>query len=204
MIDTKKLGRPRNFDYDTALLAAMNVFWIKGYDGTSLKDLTNAMGISGPSMYAAFGDKRELFLKTIERYSDVDGCEPIVVFEAEPNIQIALRKFLEIIIKYATAHESGAKGCYLASTVTTNIGEVEGVDGMVRDAINDSDERLARRFDQEIEKGNLPANFPSKERASLLYDIRQGYMFRGRSGWTAEQLSKDLDYRVKMLLASPN
>ena len=78
MNDTKKIGRPRGFDYDTALLRAMGVFWDKGYDGASMRDLTSAMGITGPSLYAAFGDKRELYLKTIDHYCSADACSPLV------------------------------------------------------------------------------------------------------------------------------
>lgn len=179
----------------------MNVFWAKGYDGASLKDLTGAMGISGPSMYAAFGDKRELFLKTIDLYGDVDGCAPVVIFESEPDIRLAVRGFLEEVIKYATAHESGAKGCFLASSVSASIGEVEGVKERVEKAIEDTDKRLSSRFDREKQNGVLPEDFPSLERARLLYDIRQGYMFRGRAGWTAEAMRQDLDHRVAMILA---
>ena len=201
MTDTKKMGRPRTFDSRQALTAAMNVFWAKGYDGASLKDLTGAMGISGPSMYAAFGDKRELFLKTIDLYGDVDGCAPVVMFESEPDIRLAVRGFLEEVIAYATAHESGAKGCFLASSVSASIGEVEGVKERVEKAIEDTDRRLASRFEREKEKKVLPEDFPSLERARLLYDIRQGYMFRGRAGWTAEAMRRDLDHRVSMILA---
>ena len=201
MIDRKKLGRPRNFDYDAALMQAMSVFWTKGYDGASLRDLTGAMGITGPSLYAAFGDKRELFLKTIDRYADVDGCEPVVAFETEDDIRKAVRGFLMEIIHYATEHESGAKGCFLASSVSTNIGQVDGVAERVQKAIEDTEKRLAARFDREIKKGTLPPDFPSSERAALLYDMRQGYMFRGRAGWNADQLEKDIDRRVDMILA---
>ncbi len=203
MSDTKKIGRPRNFDIDEALLAAMNVFWSKGYDGASLKDLTKAMGISGPSMYAAFGDKRELYLKTIDQYADVDGCAPVVAFESEPDIEKAVQGFLEAVIEYSTDHSGGTSGCFLASCVSTNVGEVEGVEERMVNAINETDNRLAARFELEKEKGNLPHNFPSRERARLMFDMRQGYVFRGRAGWTAETLKADISHRVKMIIAAP-
>src|SRR4051794_41577350 len=62
------LGRPRGFDADEALDKAMKVFWAKGYEGASLPDLEKAMGINRPSMYAAFGNKHELFRKAMKRY----------------------------------------------------------------------------------------------------------------------------------------
>src|SRR6266849_1499164 len=63
-----KLGRPRAFDADVALERAMHVFWAKGYQGAALSDLTRAMRINRPSLYAAFGDKEQLFRKVLDRY----------------------------------------------------------------------------------------------------------------------------------------
>lgn len=201
MNDTKKMGRPRTFNEGEALLAAMNAFWTKGYDGTSMKDLTAAMGISGPSLYSAFGDKRELYLKTIDHYADVDGCAPIVAFESEPDITKAVKGFLESVILFSTAEQGGAKGCFLASCVSTSVGEVEGVAERMELAIAGTDERLAKRFDHEKDLGNLPADFPSKARAILMHDMRQGYVFRTRAGWTAKALLRDIDERVDMILS---
>src|SRR5438067_10331176 len=62
-------GRPREFDVDKALNRALQVFWRKGYEGASMPDLTRAMGINRPSLYAAFGNKQELFRKAVERYA---------------------------------------------------------------------------------------------------------------------------------------
>lgn len=201
MNDTKKIGRPRSFDINEALLAAMNVFWSKGYDGASMKDLTRAMGISGPSLYATFGDKRELYLKTIDRYADVNGCEPVVRFEAEPDIKAAVRGFLTAVIEYTANESSDAKGCFLASCVSTNVGEVEGVSDRMIKAIQDTDDRLTLRFERAVADGTLRLDFPSKDRARLLYDMRQGYVFRARAGWTTQQLSKDIEDRINMILS---
>jgi len=159
------------------------------------------MGISGPSLYATFGDKRELYLKAIDRYADVDACAPIVAFEAEPDIRKAVRGFLEAVITYATTHESGARGCFLASCVSTSVGEVDGVAERMAQAIRDTDNRLAERFVAEKRKGTLPETFPSSDRGRLMFDMRQGYVFRGRAGATAATLLADIEDRVDMILA---
>lgn len=203
MIDTKRMGRPRTFDEAEALEAAMNVFWAKGYDGTSMKDLTAAMGISGPSLYSTFGDKRGLYLKTIDLYADVDGCAPVVAFEAEPDITKAVRDFLTTVITYSTHQEGGPKGCFLASCVATSVGEVEGVAERMESAIKGTDLRLARKFENAIELGHLPPGFPALLRGRLLHDLRQGYVHRSRAGWSAEALLEDMEDRVQMVLATP-
>src|SRR5438105_9537774 len=66
-------GRPRAFDIDKALDRALKVFWRKGYEGASLDDLTGAMGINRPSMYAAFGNKEALFRKALARYEEAEA-----------------------------------------------------------------------------------------------------------------------------------
>lgn len=201
MIVTKKAGRPRKFDYDKAMVQAMSVFWIKGYEGASMRDLTAAMGITGPSLYAAFGDKRDLFLKTIDHYCSADACTPLVVLESEEDIETALHGFLREVIRTATEHESGAKGCYIASSVAASIGQVDGLAERVEAVIADTEDRLTARFQQEINKGNLPPTFPARRRATLLFDMRQGYMFRGRAGCSSDRMQEDLANRVDMLLS---
>lgn len=202
MNDTKKVGRPKKFDRNEALTSAMHVFWAKGYDGASMKDLTAAMGINGPSLYAEFGDKLALFRLTIDCYAENDGCAPLVAFESEANITKAVRAFLNASIDYATEQESGARGCYLASSVATNACEIDGIDEKLQLAIKDTDQRLANRFIAERANGVLPDNFPALERARLMFDLRQGYMFRARSGCSPDSLKSDLDFRAKLILGS--
>lgn len=200
MNTTKKVGRPRSFDREDALMAAVQVFWAKGYEGASIKDLTEAMGINAPSLYSTFGDKLNLYKQSIERYLANDACAPLVAFEGEPDICKAVRAFMEAVIDYATQHESGARGCFLSSCVSTSAGEVEGVDELLRKAIEDTDARLAKRFELEKANGRLPDDFPSLERARLLFDLRQGYIFRARAGLKGDAMKIDLDHRVCMVL----
>lgn len=201
MINTKKIGRPRCFDEDEALWAAVNVFWTKGYDGASMKDLTEAMGINSPSLYASFGDKHALYLKAIDRYISNDACAPLVAFEQHDDIAKAVRAFMEASIDYATGHESGTRGCFLSSCVSTTAGEVDGVRSLLCRAIEETDARLAARFELEKRRNILPANFPSADRARLMFDLRQGHVFRARAGLPPETMTRDLDHRVNMVLA---
>lgn len=201
MNDTKKVGRPKKFNRADAVGRAMDVFWSKGYDGASMKNLTEAMGINSPSLYAEFGDKHGLYLETIDRYANNDACAPLVALETEPDIAKAVWAFFEAAIEYSTHHDGGAKGCFLVSCVSTSAGNIEGTRQLLYDAIKTTDDRITARFDHEVSCGTLPADFPSRDQAKLLFDLRQGLVFRARAGFEAEVLVADIAKNVDAVLA---
>lgn len=200
---TKKVGRPKTFNRDEALTKAIGVFWKQGYEGASMKLLTDEMGINSPSLYAEFGDKHSLYLEAINSYATNDACTPLVALETVPDIRNAVRAFFEAISDYSTHHVSGAKGCFLVSCVATSAGHVDGTAELLRDAITSTDKRIKARFDQEIEKGALPQDFPSADRAKLMFDLRQGMVFRARAGFSDDELSGDIDKYVSAVLSNP-
>src|ERR1700686_4050790 len=95
------LGRPRAFDPETALDRAMQVFWRKGYEGASLSDLTKAMRINRPSMYAAFGNKEALFRKALDRYSAGPICYIRAALEA-PCARAVAEQLLKGTVAFLT------------------------------------------------------------------------------------------------------
>ncbi|MGY0217009.1 TetR/AcrR family transcriptional regulator [Endozoicomonadaceae bacterium StTr2] len=199
MTQSRKVGRPRSFDIEAALSAATRVFWKKGYDGASMKDLTQAMGINSPSLYAVFGDKKGLYIQAIQRYMAQDSCAPMEAFESEPDLEKAIKAFLEAALDYAT-QEPDRLGCFMSNCVSTTAGVVDGVRELLQEAVLAADIRLAARFESEKSKGHLPENFPSQERARLMFDLRQGYVLRARAGISKEAMSADLDFRVRMVM----
>jgi len=198
---TKKVGRPKKFDRDEALLQAITVFWKQGFEGASMKLLTDAMGINSPSLYSEFGDKQALYLEAIDRYAQDDACAPLVALEEEQDITKAVRAFFEAAIDYSTEHRSGARGCFLASCVSTSAGHVDGAAERLRAAIEATDARITERFDLEKARGTLPADFPSEDQAKVLFDLRQGMVFRARAGITADKLAADIDKNVRAVIA---
>src|SRR3979411_2475458 len=108
-VPTKAAGRPRSFDAGKALGRAVEVFWRKGYEGASLSDLTKAMGINRPSLYAAFGDKESLFRKVLDRY---DSGPAAYVREAlkQPTARAVVEKLMEGAADSATA-SGNPRGC---------------------------------------------------------------------------------------------
>jgi len=182
-------------------MQATQVFWAKGYDGASMKDLTQAMGINSPSLYAAFGDKEALYLKTIDSYVNNDACAPLVAFEQERDITGAVAAFFATTVAYATSQPGGNRGCYLASCVAVNAVEMDGARARLERAIAQTDARLAARFDLEKTAGHLRADFPSLARARLMFDLRQGLVFRARAGLAAHDIMADVDHKIASVLA---
>ena len=92
------MPRPRSFEEPEALEAAIDCFWDRGYETTSIRDLTERMGISAPSLYNAFGDKRQLFVLALERYADCRMRERIRRLEEICSPKIAIQRFFEELI----------------------------------------------------------------------------------------------------------
>src|ERR1700685_3500609 len=107
----RALGRPRSFDTTHALDAAMNGFWRKGYQGASLSDLTEAMGINRPSLYAAFGDKEELFRKVLDCYTNGPAAYAREALE-QPTARLVAERLLQGTANLAGNH-SNPPGCLL-------------------------------------------------------------------------------------------
>jgi AcrR family transcriptional regulator len=106
-----KIGRPRAFDPDQALDRAVHVFWNKGYEGASLADLTRAMGINRPSLYAVFGNKEELFRKALDRYAEGPAAYIRQALDA-PTARAAVEQLLDRAIERATDPKNPA-GCLM-------------------------------------------------------------------------------------------
>ncbi|MBF6482277.1 TetR/AcrR family transcriptional regulator, partial [Nocardia cyriacigeorgica] len=114
-------GRPRAFDRDVALRRAMEVFWEHGYEGASMTDLTSAMGINSPSLYAAFGGKEALFREAIELYGRTEGGLTARALREEPTARAAIEAMLRDNAVAYTAPDK-PHGCMVVlagSTYTT-------------------------------------------------------------------------------------
>lgn len=194
-------GRPRTFDADAALDQAVAVFWSLGFDGASLDDLTAAMGVSRPSLYAVWGDKRRLFLAALERYAGGIGSEAFRIFDAEPKVAVAVRGFLQASLDQNTRGDC-PPGCLLgtcASAVTEAWPEVGAYLRGVRAA---GRRRLAGRFEAEAEGGRLPGGFPAEERADLLLDLMQAQAQRARLGEPRAAIATSIKERAAMVLST--
>jgi AcrR family transcriptional regulator len=202
-VDTKKpRGRPRAFDKQAALDAALGAFWSKGYASTSLDELTEAMGISRPSLYAAFGDKQALFTAALTRYSELAVAEigPSLL-RRDLDLKGALGGFYANAIRFFTAPDRGPLGC-LISTVAAAEARAEP---FIAAAIAGHRERvrigLTRRFEA-ASAAELPASPDIDSMVFVATALLQGFAAAARAGMEAEQLQARVPAAVRAVVAA--
>jgi AcrR family transcriptional regulator len=183
-----KIGRPRAFDPDAALERAMHVFWANSYEGAALSDLTRAMRINRPSLYAAFGNKEELFRKVLDRY--VNG--PLAYF----GKALAAPKARDVIeqIFLGAAKMAGdpriPSGCFMvqgALAVGNAAGSVRKEAAGRRAA---SEVALRRRLQRAKREGDLPRSADPAELARYAMTVLQGMAVQGADGTGRDQLRR--------------
>lgn len=183
-------GRPREFCPDAALAAALRVFWTRGYEGASLTDLTEGMGITRPSLYAAFGNKEALFRQALDLY-EREKLAYIGEAMKEPTARAVAEYLLQGAIETATGNES--RGCMgvIASVAC------QAVEPSIREDINKRAEKAKRliidRMQKAINDGEFSAPVDAEAMTRYLLAIMQGMSVQAQSGATREELTQVAD-----------
>ncbi|MEM8750351.1 MAG: TetR/AcrR family transcriptional regulator [Pseudomonadota bacterium] len=196
----KKKGRPRKFDRDAALEAAMLVFWEKGYDAASLDDLTAAMSINRPSLYGTYGDKAALFREAMRAYGDTYGKSAIEAFLGGTTPHQAVEGFLKTLITNNTQEAPSPRGCMMANCGPTVCETMEDVATELQNGLAETEQLICGRFDAFRQQGFLPEDFPSVARATMLADMMYGLAFRARTGTCRQDMLYQLSDRVGAIL----
>ncbi len=182
------LGRPRAFDPETALDRALQVFWRKGYEGASLADLTRAMRINRPSMYAAFGNKEALFLKALDRYAE----GPVSFMRdalAEPTARAVAERLFRAAAELLT-DKRHAPGCLMVQGALACSEAAEPIrrELISRRAAGECD--LRKRFDRAKSEGDLPADSVPADLARYVVTVLHGMSVQAAGGAGREELQR--------------
>ena len=183
------VGRPREFDVEEALAAALKVFWRKGYEGASLTDLTEAMGITRPSLYCAFGNKEALFKKALDLYEREKLSFIDKALEASTGRE-AIERFLNNACD-VYASDPDTPGCMGVNSVLTCQGVAsESVRQELIDRRLDVESRLRIRLERAKAEGDLPAEADPSALATYVMTIGQGIALQAGMGATRAVLKQ--------------
>ncbi len=181
-------GRPREFDVDKALDRALQVFWRRGYEGATLPDLTAAMGINRPSLYAAFGSKEELFRKALDRY--VEGPAAFVRQALnEPTARAVAERLLGVTIDLVTDRRN-PRGCLIVQGALACGETAESVRQEVAARRVAGEVAVRQRFERARADGDLPAETDAADLARYVVTVMRGMAVQAASGASREDLRR--------------
>jgi AcrR family transcriptional regulator len=189
-------GRPRVFDMDEALDKALKIFWKRGYEGTSLAELAETIGVNKPSLYAAFGNKEELFQKTLSRY--VSGPAAFIKnIVNEPTAHKVAESFLVNAAEFFT-EPTYPKGCMIVQGALSSGESAELVRNILIKYRSSYESLLAERFEKAKVDGDLPSDANPKDLAKYLATLHQGMSVQATSGATKDELLKTVNLALKV------
>ena len=189
------VGRPRSFDVDEALETALHVFWEKGYEGTSLPDLTEAMGINRPSLYAAFGNKEELFRKALDRYTEKSTAflkETLDTPTAYEAVEKLFRKMVD-----GQCSKDNPRGCLFVQGALSCGDDAEPIkkELAARRAANEAE--IRKRFVRAKTEGDLPKDINPDDLARYISTVMQGMAVQAASGASKQALHRIVDMTMR-------
>ena len=194
------MARPRTFDADAALDAALRVFWARGYRGASLEELTSVSGGSRPSLYAAFGDKAGLFAAAVGRYEERFVAPALAVLGDEPDGRTAVRAFLVASADRFTDPDR-PPGCLIAAHAAGLEEEPGEADEAPQRTIAGADAALRARLRDRLIRaksdGQLPPGEPLGPLADHYHGARHALSTAARSGRSARALRATIDVAMR-------
>jgi AcrR family transcriptional regulator len=190
-------GRPRGFDPEVALDRAVEVFWRHGYEGASMTDLTEAMGINKPSLYAAYGNKQRLFELALARYAETDLAYAKAALE-QPTGRAVIEWFLRQNVKAVTA-PGRPVGCFSVQTgLACSPDNAEISQTLVR-ARRGGELALRDRLKRARQEGDLPADVDPGDLARYVMTVSEGIAVHAAAGVTRRELNRTVDLAIRVL-----
>jgi len=201
MPKSRKPGRPLSFDRQKALRQAMLAFWEHGYETTSIADLTAAMGITAPSLYTAFGDKKQLFLEATRLYAGAPDDLQLKLDQAATARDAAHGMLRAAALAFTG--EATPRGCLLASATASGSVESSDVQRAVAEIRLDIMTRLERRIGLDVAVGILPASTSAANLAAMVVAVIQGLSVLARDGLDRDALMGVADCAAKAWPSPP-
>lgn len=187
MAPPRPRGRPRGFDRDEALESAMRLFWSRGYEATSISDLTKAMQITPPALYSAFGDKKSLFLEAVGRYEQGEGCFAQRALAEEPTAELAVRRLL-LDAARSFADPKNPRGCMVVLGATNCTVESTDIFEALAERRRAAENAVRARIAAGRKAGELPDNADVDALAGMVTAALYGLAVKARDGASRARL----------------
>jgi AcrR family transcriptional regulator len=199
--EAKRRGRPRAYDPQVALARAAQVFWKAGYAGTSLDDLAAATGMNRPSLYAAFGDKRDLYLKTLDYYREEGLAVARHALADNPTLRVFLKRFYDkALALYLT---DGPRGCYSIGTAATVAAVDDGVRAFLADSMRTTDSFLTHQIEKAKKRGELSPGADPVALGYLATATLHTLAIRSRAGLPRKELNALVEAAINVICGAP-
>jgi AcrR family transcriptional regulator len=193
----RRMGRPRSFDVDGALERALQVFWRKGYEGTSLSDLTKAVGVNRPSLYAAFGDKKALFRKALDRY-----LEGPAAYTQEALKEPTARAVIERLLRGAADVNAGPRnpgGCLVVQGALACGEEADSIRHELTACRAAGEAAIRRRLQRAKSEGDIAANVNPAALARYIATVLYGMAVQAAGGASRDKLQRVVEMTLRTL-----
>jgi AcrR family transcriptional regulator len=190
------MARPRSFDPDEALDAARDVFWQKGFQGTSLDDITAATGLAKPSLYAAFGDKNALFLKVLDRYHARIVTNAERILQEGPSARDAIERWLKGFVPFCSGIK-GSRGCLSVNTAADGASDQKEVRTRIERFNRKLEELLRSRLG--ADRAQFAEAFDPDAAAHTIMAIYLGLMVMAKEAPDAARVRATLSQAMKLL-----
>jgi len=192
-----KTGRPISFDRDEALEAAMLLFWERGYEGTSMADLTRAMGLNPSSIYAAFGDKHALFSLAVKRYMETRAQYAVGALE-EPTLEKVIRALFDNTIAFLTTPGHPPTCMTLAGAVGCSVDATPARD-LMTEIRRQNEVAIRERLLKARKSGELPRDINVDDYTRYLSSIIAGLSIQSANGSTKAELKRTAQMALRHL-----
>jgi AcrR family transcriptional regulator len=190
------MARPRSFDPDEALDAARDVFWQKGFQSTSLDDITAATGLAKPSLYAAFGDKNALFLKILDRYHARIVANAERMLDEGPSARDAIERWLKGFVPFCSGIK-GSRGCLSVNTAADGGSDQKEIRKRIERFNRKLEELLRNRL--HADRPQFSETFDPDAAAHTIMAIYLGLMVLAKEAPDAARVRATLDQAMKLL-----
>jgi AcrR family transcriptional regulator len=200
LVARNRRGRPRNFEPEAALEAALATFRRHGYSGTSLADLTEATGLNRPSLYATFGNKQTLFERAVDHYWARVSNRCLPALRASGVLADDLRAFLAAFIDVFVDEEPG--GCIVACSLPAEVDRLPELRTRLAGFFDAADRAVTARLDEAREEGELKSDQDTRMLASLVVSAMLAFSLRSRAGAPRRELEAQASGLVDVILSA--